>query len=78
VAAGTPVTVVAVNRCWIQARTSANGRILADVILQPGRTMSFPSPVWLRIGDPTNAKVMAGPTALQLPVLAGNLNIITP
>lgn len=78
VAGGTPIVVAARNRCWIQARISANGRVLADVILQAGRTMSFTAPVWLRLGDPTNVGVMAGATALQLPVLAGNLNIVSP
>jgi hypothetical protein len=78
VAAGTPITITAGNQCWIQARTKANGPILADVILRAGQARSFVSPVWLRLGDPTNVRVTAGTTSLPLPALSGDVSIVSP
>jgi hypothetical protein len=78
VAAGTRITITARNRCWIQARTTANGPVLADVILRAGQTTSFASPVWLRLGDPTNVRVTAGTTSLPLPGLSGDVSVISP
>jgi hypothetical protein len=77
VAAGTPIKVVALSRCWIEARVAAGGTILTNAILQAGQATTFSAPIWLRLGDPTNVRVTAGGTALQLPALSGDLIVLS-
>jgi hypothetical protein len=72
-AAGTTIKVVAANPCWIEVRPAAGGPITQSTILQAGQTLSFPSPLWMRLGNPANVSVTAGTTVLQLPIGPGDL-----
>jgi Domain of unknown function (DUF4115) len=74
-AAGTTVTVVASNPCWIELRASAGGPTTQVTTLQAGQTLSLSSPLWMRLGNPANVHVTAGTTALQLPNGPGDLVI---
>jgi hypothetical protein len=74
-AAGTTIKVVASNSCWIEVRATAGGPITQVTTLQAGQTLSLPSPMWMRLGNPANVDVTAGTTALQLPIGPGDLII---
>jgi hypothetical protein len=74
-AAGTTIMVVASNPCWIEVRATAGGPITQVTTLQAGQTLSLPSPLWMRMGNPANVHVTAGTTALQLPIGPGDLVI---
>jgi hypothetical protein len=65
--APTRVTLEASGDCWVEARPSANGKILSAVILIAGHKEAFMSPVWLRLGNPPNVQVTAGRMLLQVP-----------
>src|SRR5437868_10202215 len=65
--AATTIRVVASNPCWIEVRATAGGPITQVTTLQAGQTLSLPSPLWMRLGNPANVHVTAGTTALQLP-----------
>ena len=73
--AGTTIKVVASNPCWIEVRATAGGPITQVTTLQAGQTLSLPSPLWMRLGNPANVQVTAGTTALQLPIGPGDLVI---
>jgi len=75
---GTPVLVAAVDSCWIQVRPSSSGSVTQQEILQPGQQVVLPSPVWIRFGDPSSARVTVGSTPLRLPTLAGQLIVVNP
>jgi hypothetical protein len=74
-AAGTTIKVVASNPCWIELRPAAGGPVTRVTTLQAGQTLSLPSPLWMRMGNPANVHVTAGTTALQLPTGPGDLVI---
>jgi Domain of unknown function (DUF4115) len=74
-AAGTTIKVVASNPCWIEVRDTAGGAITQVTTLQAGQTLSLRSPLWMRLGNPANVHVIAGTTALQLPIGSGDLVI---
>jgi hypothetical protein len=74
-AAGTTIKVVASNPCWIEVRATKGGPITHVTTLQAGQTLSLPSPMWMRLGNPANVHATAGTTALQLPIGPGDLII---
>ncbi len=76
--AGTPVKVTAVNRCWVQVRASASAPVTEETILAAGQVITVPSPLWIRLGDPSSATATVGATNLQLPSLAGQLVVVSP
>jgi len=76
--ASTVVTVAATTNCWVEARASANGKILSVQTLDAGKSETFPAPVWLRFGNPAAVKVTAGTIPLQLPVGPGDLVVLSP
>jgi Domain of unknown function (DUF4115) len=78
VPASTVVTVAALTNCWVEARASANGKILSQQTLDAGKSETFLAPVWLRFGNPSAVKVTAGTISLQLPVGPGNLVVLSP
>jgi hypothetical protein len=76
-ATGTTIKVVASNPCWIEVRARAGGPITRVTTLQAGQTLSLPTPLWMRLGNPANVHVTAGTAALQVPVGPGDLVIGT-
>jgi hypothetical protein len=74
-ASNTTIKVVASNPCWIEVRARPGGPITQVTTLQAGQTLSLPSPLWMRLGNPANVHVTAGITALQLPIGPGDLVI---
>jgi hypothetical protein len=77
-AAGTTIKVVASSPCWIEVRATETGPITQVTTLQAGQTLSVPSPLWMRLGNPAHVHVTAGTTALQLPIGPGDLVIRSP
>ena len=75
ISAGTKIAVAAIRACWIEVRPSANGPVTTIETLPAGQTLNLSSPVWIRLGDPTNVQVSAGTTRLQLPRLSADLII---
>jgi hypothetical protein len=73
--ADTTIKVVASNACWVEVRATAGGPITQVTTLQAGQTLSLPSPLWMRLGNPANVHVTAGTTDLRLPIGPGDLVI---
>ncbi len=61
------ITVSAQQDCWVEVKTSANGRVLFEQTLGPGQRKSWRSPVWIRFGNPSVVDVTAESRRLQLP-----------
>jgi hypothetical protein len=74
-ATGMAIQVTASNPCWIEVRATAHGPITRVTTLQAGQTLSLPSPLWMRMGNPANVHVTAGTTELRLPDGPGDLVI---
>ncbi|MDE3205894.1 MAG: DUF4115 domain-containing protein [Acidobacteriota bacterium] len=76
--AGTPVQIAIKAPCWVQVRTSATAPVSQETILAAGQSITVDTPLWIRFGDPTNATATAGGFPLQLPVLSGQLIVVSP
>jgi hypothetical protein len=57
-----PLVISAKNgECWLEVRLGgANGTVLFQGILEPGKTLTFKSHVWVRFGAPWNVSVHRG------------------
>ena len=67
--------------CWLQARAgSGTGRVLTELTLNPGRTVHLHGRrVWVRLGDPGNARLRVNGRDVRVPFSAQPINLlITP
>lgn len=77
-----PLTLAAVRgTCWLSVRVgSAEGRVLFQRFLRPGRTIRFglKHPLWIRLGAPWNVDARIGGRRLALPGRTGNVLVRAP
>ncbi len=62
----------------MQVRASATAPVAQETILATGQTITVDTPLWIRFGDPTSATAAADGTPLRLPVLSGQLIVVSP
>ena len=75
-AAAATVTVSAKSDSWIEVRPAAGGPILHIGTLTAGQSRSYPTPVWIRTGNPAALTVTAGTAPLPVPDNRGPIDVI--